>query len=652
MAAAEREAQYRNADIAAREEVGNDTDGKTLLQKQNILKRFVDFFKDPTLPGSGARVMRRLQERLNAGEKIANSDPGYASGREALFQLFEAVKLATRDLGLTPADLGLRDNVAVFIRELDTKVSPYLSDATDTTELYNFLRKFADNDFDETRWRSEWAALKPKLSKSTLDRIADAVKTTHTKPGGTLNVPATFDVNAEVVVGEQEGRDHAVAEKEETNGNAQDALAKELSRISGTFGGKDITAPRPKLTEAEADIYGEWHKEVGDKIEAERARIQALPDVTTDELKLKREQQDKLEQTARDFENARRDGQFSRFKELAAELKITLSDQPGYAGNKEDEIDKKYQKYIEMYARELSNRSKDDFLKKFGISEKDIEEIQPNTIYAQWERYFETTSDGKKTVLSKEGKNKMYGAVYQTMNRILSRTTVGDSPFSNDRVLSEAVNQLIWNIVEDPRIRSKLEQLPGGVGNYSAFRDFFTNTFMEARVQETNIRNFYRINVKSIIEGKATPESLKNAVREFRASDVNYVLKGYKAGLTQLAVSEFERDLQDRIAVQSGGYIPADLFAQKKVDLMKEFQYEDLYRVRPNFLDRIRAMKADTTLKAHLTREKATDEEREMWEAIEDIQDWEVDRALNIAMGVSFINSMRGHDIIAMGKPP
>ncbi len=624
MAAQEqREPSINSADIEVREDARADVRVAAPAAKPNIIRQYIDRFRDVGASTS-PRVMSRLAQALESGRRVGANDAGYIEGRSALFRLFEVVKVAG-DVGIAPADIGLRDDAIELIREVDTRVSPFLTDTNDTIQLYNFLKKFIDTDFDENRWRTEWQDLKGKMSNYNLNRVSESIRQTHARTP--LKVPATFDVNTEIVVAADEGRQttSAATETQTNNRTALDRLADDLGIVAG---GKDITAyPRPLDKVSQANFMA-MDDEVEQKIEAKR---QAVADLLNRDPVAGKQESDQFEYYERALQNSRRDGQHEFFKNI-------INNYFGLNWN-----DAKSRQYLEYYYVDLVNHRDDKFLSKFGLRQQDFDPIQPQIVLAKWDEYF------KNGELTEDAKKRMYSTIYQVTNRLLSRTTSSPdsaeaSTLGNERQLDFSLNALIWSLVEDPRIRIRL-----GEDNYSAYRNFLTNTFMDARNEERKMRRTYTGLVGSMIEGRAkSADAVAGKMSEVQAHEINWVLKGYKSNLTRLAVSEFERDLQHRITVLNGGTLPADLFAANKPDLYSNYQYEDIQRVRDNLKERIRLMQLDPNYRLQLEQSQ---DGREVLRDLDGIQDWEIDRAMNIAMGVSLVSSMRGWDYMAMSNP-
>lgn len=622
MAAQEqREPTRNNDDIEVREDARADVGDVPVPAKPNVIRRYINQFRDVVGGASPTNSMLNLLQELDNGQTVSANNGRYLEGRNTLLRLFEVVKVADT-IGITPAEIGLRDDAVELIKEVDNRLTPFLTDTNDTIQLYNFLRKFILADFDEARWRREWQDLKGKMTNFNLNRVAESIRATHARTP--LNVPATFDVNAEITVAPTEGRQTAAKQE---NGAAEttetDAIADAIGALTG---GKNIAEKIPSLSEAERDELKKWNTE----IEVAQSLKQKEAEGELDPV-IKKKKIDEYEYYERALLNASRDGQIDFFKNIMENYLRLHWSQPDY------------ERYVDFYYRDLVNKygKKDNLLSRFGLNQKDFEALQPNNVLRNWDIYF------KGGQLTDDAKRRMYTTIYQVTNRLLARTTsspdAADSGLSNERALDFSLNGLIWSLVEDPRIRSRL-----GEENYSAYRNFLTNTFMDARNEERKMRKTYTQIVADMIEGRSKPDDVASRTKQVQAHEINWVLKGYKSNLTRLAVSEFERDLQHRITVLNGGEMPADLFAANKPDLFANYQYEDIQRVRDNLKERIRLMQLDPVYRKKLDD---TQDGKEILRDLDGVQDWEIDRAMNIAMGVSLVSSMRGWDYMAMSNP-
>jgi hypothetical protein len=297
---------------------------------------------------------------------------------------------------------------------------------------------------------------------------------------------------------------------------------------------------------------------------------------------------------------------------------------------------------------DLSPREYEEALRPYGITSNDLKYFSPEHVRNELGAYF--NEDG---LLTTQGKNRIVEGVYTSINKLLeavSRNPEGEwqdyyNPFYEGRT-ERILRSKLRSLLSDKEIMKHIKTLAGKKSKDEAdkaVRQFnqFVNDLDRELLEEVGIRQTYHGVRKLVINGTATPEDLAKFQQGQRASRINLILQGYHGPLMELAISEFERDLQNRLAM-NGNVLPSDLFGAFFLDPTQRYQIPDYTRLRENLFERIKALRTDPNL---------SEKNKELLWQIQDADAWEIDRALVLAPGISLLNTLRGHEIQAMTAP-
>lgn len=312
-----------------------------------------------------------------------------------------------------------------------------------------------------------------------------------------------------------------------------------------------------------------------------------------------------------------------------------------------------------------------------------------------FDRYFPPDSTGKRSIhddLKKEITKSMYLSVNKLLKSVSASPDADWDTIYNQLYegrLERLIRNRIMKIADDPRVKEHLRS-EGLLGEFSGF---IQQTAQEMQ-GEIQMRQAYHTVRNYIYKDQVTPDKIADYLKSFPASRVGLIMQGYNGTLFEIAQSEFERDLQDRIFANNS-QIPVDLFANT-FDLQKRIYSKDYDRLKNNIIDRVsnerkyaRAILAKlvpgktiamvaaeevktetdaidqsdiptaekTTRKKTITDQKEAQLKRlkdsfhDLDEASDPANSWEIERVMILAPGVSLLNTMRAHEIMAMAKP-
>lgn len=396
---------------------------------------------------------------------------------------------------------------------------------------------------------------------------------------------------------------------------------------------------------------------------------------------------EKKEEVKNDIFNALRKHNLSEVKEKLRAANILWND-----GQIQKLIDFDIQAIADNSPAERQHNN--DELKKYNISREDLESISSQTIADHFDEYF--TDGNNNAVIQDKFKDLLLEKMYSSVNKLLSRA--GENPDaewdkvyglyyeqSMERIISSRINRITE---ENPILKQKLLSM----GIYAKVRSFISQVQQEM-AGEIEMREAYHSARNYMNKGQLEPEKLADYVKRFPASKISQIAQGHQGYLFELTQSEFERDLQMRI-VNNGNTLPADLFANY-FNTKERGGSKDAERLKDNLMRRIRDEKTQAdllfqkvnaeglekivdkevaeeikdinaepllsqTMKDSLIEiakkqkktslKKLLDARRELARALSQENYWEIDRSIVLATGVSLLNTLRAHEIMAMGN--
>ena len=268
----------------------------------------------------------------------------------------------------------------------------------------------------------------------------------------------------------------------------------------------------------------------------------------------------------------------------------------GLLGWPDDRIEDLLTTYKEM-TTPINDEHMMERLSEYGIVPEDLKFIDSRFILANLDRFFERDEAGN-LVLSKWAIEGMLEGMYLATNKLLEKASANpDADWQDmyDRFHEGAVERIIRNkisnLVYEPQIREYLQE-KGGDRAVSHLRRFIMGKIVPEMSGEIEAREAYHMARKFIVKGFGGPEEMAKFIKRYSASRVSALFKGYHGLLLQAAVSEFERDLHNRI-VMNGNLLPSDLFASYFIDDRDRYTNKDYERLKDNLIDRIEQLSRD-----------------------------------------------------------
>ncbi len=147
----------------------------------------------------------------------------------------------------------------------------------------------------------------------------------------------------------------------------------------------------------------------------------------------------------------------------------------------------------------------------------------------------------------------------------------------------------------------------------------------------------------------ATPENLSKSLSRYNVSAmVSPVLSDVDGKLISIALSEYENYLQYDIA-KNKGYVRSSLYSAKVEQNMYTYDNEDRRNLRERLKEKLKNLNNYAANTADFSNDDIT--KRDKLSLSEDIEEWQIDRALSYARGIHLIVTIRGFEIPASGRP-
>lgn len=274
-------------------------------------------------------------------------------------------------------------------------------------------------------------------------------------------------------------------------------------------------------------------------------------------------------------------------------------------------------------------------------------------------KYFERRNGA--IVLTDYGKREMAQAVYVSVNKLLGKITSTMNvewrslydPWYEGKI-QRVIENTLFRSYQSKEIADTIRRLVAEKTNSTYLADSSVTEFVEyvrglrAQYQnEISTRQNYFDLRNHIMKGTANPEQMAGFSKNFPAHTKEALFKGESGFLFQLALSEFQADLQARMAMNDNT-LPADIFGSY-FNENGEMNTPDLKRVRDRLWQKIERLKILVrTGDPQITRLMDSDPLiRKRYESILNTQLWEIERALILAPGFSLVDSMRSLEIVA-----
>lgn len=305
-----------------------------------------------------------------------------------------------------------------------------------------------------------------------------------------------------------------------------------------------------------------------------------------------------------------------------------------------DELDE----LISLYNKSIANLDPRSELSRYDISMNDLNIFLPEEIITNFDDYFDLDPQGN-YMLKPDQKKKMIKVIYTVANKLLARVSASPDAdwrtnFSDfhEGAVQRTIRNTINNLSDDKVLIDMLGK------SYGDFRDFLVSRVAQELDYEIDSREVYHEIRRYIISGAATPEDIAKYISRYPASRVNVILQGYNSSLVEEAVRLFEGDLKARI-VMAGNKLPSDLFASYFVSGDKRYHSPDQ--------ERVKAILKNTVL--NLAKDQDITSRADIGEDYQNIDthtvEWEVERALTLARGISLLNTLRAHEYMATANP-
>ncbi len=291
------------------------------------------------------------------------------------------------------------------------------------------------------------------------------------------------------------------------------------------------------------------------------------------------------------------------------------------------------------------------------ILEEELADEKKKILFSQ---YFVKNEAGA-VVLTDFGKREMSRAVYVTVNKLLGKITstmnvewrsMWDPLYEGN--LQHLIEDNLFKNYQSSEITNAIKELVGtnkdlGERSVSEYVEFMRGLRVQYRNEISTRQNYFDLR-NHIIKGTANPEQMAGFSKNFPANTKEAMFKGPSGLLFQLALSEFQTDLQARMAMDKNA-IPADIFGSY-FEESGEMKTPDLERIRNKLRLKVARIKylvesEDPELLRLMESDPLI---RERFLNIANTQPWEIERALILAPGFSLVDSMRSLEIIAQGS--
>lgn len=253
--------------------------------------------------------------------------------------------------------------------------------------------------------------------------------------------------------------------------------------------------------------------------------------------------------------------------------------------------------------------------------------------------------------ISYEGQRGLKKAALKYFNDILK--TVDEKPdidFSQslnlfyDEPKLKAIEKVLIRLRDDDRWRS-IEEIDDQ--SFKNIRQFLGGLVNELG-RERELRELYH-NVGIWIK-TATPEDLVRFLSRYNVSAmVSPVLSDVDGKLISVALSEYENYLQFDIA-KNRGYVRSSLYSAKVEQNMYTYDNEDRRNLRERLREKLRNLHDYAATSGDYSTDDITKRDK-LSLGEEEIEEWQIDRALSYARGIHLIVTIRGFEIPASGRP-
>ncbi|MEN9327453.1 MAG: hypothetical protein RI947_261 [Candidatus Parcubacteria bacterium] len=302
----------------------------------------------------------------------------------------------------------------------------------------------------------------------------------------------------------------------------------------------------------------------------------------------------------------------------------------------------KIDKYIELESRTvymLNPSLQKQALEMHGISVNDLKYLSSEYILARFDDFFKKGPDGN-LHLSDEGRQLMVKGMYEVTTKWLSRAnSTSLSKFEelfDPTYATRVKTTIVQSMYELTRMNALTDRL-NDLGIKEEFTTFSNRLILEFN-DETSLRKHYHELKVRMLTTQMEPKDVKSEGMKLTASQREAMLNSYHPELLQMAIAIFERDLQNKIAT-SGNMLPTDLFASYFTE-NERLHTPDLIRVRQKLWEKIKGIQTDPEMRKKIDNPTI----REIME----VQEWEIDRAVGLAVGFSMGDSARMEEILGM----
>src|SRR3989344_4742742 len=249
--------------------------------------------------------------------------------------------------------------------------------------------------------------------------------------------------------------------------------------------------------------------------------------------------------------------------------------------------------------------------------------------------------------LSDEGKRRLKKAALKAINNLIS---IADH--DPDREFEKSYS----DFYEGGRYRDFLKAIRGladeartrwGPGG-DRVADFIIRGVLQEVTRERELRELYH-NVGIWIK-ISTPKELIGLVSRYDVSLLSAPLTSESGGkIIAMAISEFERYLQFDMAMNKNTPRPSLLSSAQNSNLLL-FESKDREMLKRRIQSRIDEMKKHIKNKGDKDASQRDHIQKYDTQNYEEVEEWEVERAIKYARGVSFLTTMRAFSIIASGN--
>lgn len=260
-------------------------------------------------------------------------------------------------------------------------------------------------------------------------------------------------------------------------------------------------------------------------------------------------------------------------------------------------------------------------------------------------------------LLTEFGKKEMAHAVYVSVNKLLGKITSTMNvewrslydPWYEGKI-QRVIENTLFRSYQSKEISDTIKGLVSNTyladNSVSEFVGYVRGLRAQYQNEISTRQNYFDLR-NHIMKGTANPEQMAGFSKNFPAHTKEALFKGESGFLFQLALSEFQADLQARMAMNDNT-LPADIFGTY-FNENGEMNTPDLKRVRDRLWRKIERLKilirnGDPQITQMMENDPLI---RDRYESILNTQLWEIERALILAPGFSLVDTMRSLEIVA-----